>query len=221
MRTRNKQLIILDLDGTLYDFKEGSFKMSGLNKIILRNAEKYIMNKLHKTKKEATLILRKILKKYGENISIGLEKEFSINRFDYFNSVWNINAKKFIKFDSSVRKILLKISGHYDYLLISDAPMIWIKSVLKELNVADVFSKKIISGEGDQRKIFGNIFHMILGDYKINPENCVAIGDQEKTDIIPAKKLGMRTIFISKKKSSRYADYNIRKFKEITKVLTF
>ena len=197
MRTRNKQLIILDLDGTLYDFKEGSFKRSDLRKTVLRNAKKYIMNKLNKTKSEASSVLHTIIAKYGENISIGLEKEFSINRFDYFNSVWNINAKKFIKFDSSVRKILLKISGHYDYLLISDAPMIWIKSVLKELNVADVFSKKIISGEGDQRKIFGNIFHMILGDYKINPENCVAIGDQEKTDIIPAKKLGMRTIFIS------------------------
>lgn len=221
MWSKNKKLIILDLDGTLYNFKEGSFKKSGLNKTILRNAENYIMNKLYKTKKEASLIIKKILKKYGENISIGLEKEFGINRFDYFNTVWNIDAKKFIKFDPSVRETILKLSVRYDYLLISDAPMIWIKNVLKELGIAAIFNNKIISGEGDQRKIFGNIFQMILKNYKIKPENCVVIGDQEETDIIPAKKLGIRTIFVSQKKISRYADNNIRKFEEVVRVLTF
>ena len=219
MLTKSKKLIILDLDGTLYNFQEGSFKRSSLRKKVMRNAEEYLMNKLNKTKKDASLVLRNVIKKYGENISIGLEKELGINRFDYFNSAWNIDAKKFIKFDPSVRKTMLEISRCYDYLLISDAPMIWVNNVLKELRIADIFNNKIISGEGDQRKIFGNTFHMILKDYKVKPENCVVIGDQEETDIIPAKKLGMRTIFVGRKNTSRYADHNIRKFKEITEIL--
>lgn len=39
--TRNKQLIIFDMDGTLYNFKEGSFSQSGLRKKVLENANIY------------------------------------------------------------------------------------------------------------------------------------------------------------------------------------
>ncbi len=43
---------------------------------------------------------------------------------------------------------------------------------------------------------------------------CISVGDQEETDIIPAKLLGMKTIFIGEKKSN-ISDYTIRDIFEL------
>ena len=100
MKVNHKKTIIFDMDGTLYKFKGDSFRNSGLYGVVIENTVSYICNKLGKTKLEAQEVLDAILKKYGNSISIGLENEFKIDRYDYFNSVWNINAKKYVKFRS-------------------------------------------------------------------------------------------------------------------------
>lgn len=164
-------------------------------------------------------MLHEIINKYGENISVGLEQEFKLNRYDYFNIVWNIPAKKIIKTDNKTRKILLKIAKKYKCVIISDAPRIWIDNVLKEIGIADMFKNKIFSGEGNQRKIFKNVFKRITNFYKLKPGNFIVIGDQESTDIIPARKLGMKTIFIHKNRISPYADYNIKHLSDIAKCI--
>lgn len=220
MTKNRKKLIIFDLDGTLYKLKGGSFKKFGIYKKVLENTENYIAGKLNKTKKEARLILKKILKEYGESISIGLEEKFKIDRYIYFNAVWNISAKEYIKINSVLRLQLIAIKNNFDLALVSDAPRIWIKNVLKELKIEDIFiDNNIFSGEGDTRKEFGNAFNKIIKTLNIKPEYCIAVGDQEKTDIIPAKKIGMTTILISKKNKSKIADYIIQDISELKNIL--
>ncbi len=223
MKAKNKivrkKLIIFDMDGTLYNFVEGSFKNSGLQKKVLANALKYVMKKLHKTKAEAVKILEEINKQYGEDISIALEKNFGFDRYQYFKEVWNIPAEKYIKPNSGLRKLLLKLRSNYGLVVVSDAPMIWISRVLQELKINDIFKNRIFSGEADLRKGFGNYFQEIIKAYNIKPANCVVIGDQEETDIIPAKKLGIKTIFVNNKKRSKVADFNVKIILDIDKIL--
>lgn len=218
--SNNKKVIIFDLDGTLYSFKGKSIKESELYKKILENTKKYIIRKLNKDEKDAKILLDEILKEYGENISIALEKKFGINRYDYFNEVWNISAENYINAKSyKLRETLLEVQNGFDLLLLSDAPKIWIEKVLKELKIYNIFKGKILSGEGDIRKIFHNAFEKIIENLKIKPENCIVVGDQEKIDIIPAKKLGMKTIFVNQDKNCSMADYNIKNILEIEKAL--
>jgi FMN phosphatase YigB (HAD superfamily) len=47
---------------------------------------------------------------------------------------------------------------------------------------------------GDQYKNKGEMFQMLASRY--NPNNMKSVGDQEKTDIEPAKKLGIAGILI-------------------------
>jgi len=61
----NKKMIIFDLDGTLYSFKGGSIKKSGLYKKILENTKKYIIEKFNKDESDAKNLLEEILREYG------------------------------------------------------------------------------------------------------------------------------------------------------------
>ncbi|MEI6288331.1 MAG: HAD family hydrolase [bacterium] len=217
MRTKNK-LLIFDMDGTLYNFKEGSFKKSSLKKKVLSNALIFIEDKLSIDKPEAKKIFKKIKASYGENISIGLEKEYKLDRYEYFNFVWNIPAKNLVVKNYRIKKILTELSSKNKIILLSDSPKIWIENVLKELGLYDLLKNNIYSGESDFRKIFGNIFNQILQKLNYNPKDCLMIGDQEKTDIIPAKKAGIKTIFLGLKKS-KHADLTIKNITEIKKAI--
>ncbi len=219
MKNKNKKLIIFDLDGTLYKFYNGSFIGSGLQKIVLKNAKQFIMNKLNKNYQEAQNILNWIIKEYGEDISIALEEKYGILRKEYFDYVWDINAKDIIYNNLNIRNILKKIKDKYQFLLVSDGAYVWIKNALKELGIEDFFKNNILSGDGAERKSLLNRFNKIPEQYGFAPENIVVVGDQEKTDIIPANKLGFKTIFISEKYKSTVADVTIYSLNKIDKVL--
>ncbi len=206
-----KKIIIFDLDGTLYELKGDSYDKSLLKKEVVKNAEKYITKKLRVSNFEAKKILIEIKKKYNEGISIGLEKEYGLSRYDYFNNVWDINASKLVRYDASLCKTLNKLSKNYELIILSDAPRVWMQNVFKALKIGKYFKKNnIFSGESDIRKSFGNAFEYILRIKKVKPENCISVGDQLNTDILPAKKLGMKTIYINKKIKKSDADFTIK-----------
>ncbi|MEA3323092.1 MAG: HAD family hydrolase [Patescibacteria group bacterium] len=216
---RKNKLIIFDLDGTLYKFRGGSFINSGLQKIVLQNASQYIQIKLHKTEKDASVLLKNIQKLYGENISIALEKKYNCSRREYFDFVWNIDAKGLIVGSSKMKNVLNRLSKKYQLLLISDAAFVWIENALKELELESFFEGKILSGDGNKRKIFENRFVDIPKQYNVLPENIISIGDQEKTDILPAKKIGFKTIYVKGVKESSVADENIDAVEECEKII--
>lgn len=223
MKKDYKKLIILDLDGTLYSFKNGSFKKSGIYDAIIKNTKKYIKQKLKVGDKAADSIIKEIIKNFGDSISIGLEKRYGFDRYDYFNYAWDLPANKYIFYDHNIdlRKIFLKLRKKFKLAVVSDAPLIWVNKVLEKLLIKDIFDKKyLFSGEGDIRKEFNNAFQAIIKKTKIKPSNCVVFGDQLETDIVPAKKVGMKTVYVGNKKQALLiADYVIKSINEIEKAL--
>lgn len=215
---KHDKTIIFDLDGTIYKFEGGHLKSSGLYKVIIKNTLIYISQQLRENRQEAQKILSSIMQKYGNSLSIGLEKEFQFDRYDYFNFAWDINVKKFVQFNPDLKPLFSDLKNDYNLVLVSDAPLTWINNVLKYLEVQDSFKKNIFSGEGDVRKEIGNAFKEITKKLKLKPNDCVSIGDQENTDIIPAKEMGMKTIYISNDKSN-IADYTIDNILKINDIL--
>lgn len=215
-----EKLIIFDLDGTLYSFEKGSFAKSNLKKVIYSNAKEFIKNRLGKNDEDAKKILITINEKFGEDLSVALEKMFSIDRFEYFNNVWNINPKGIVIPNPILKKLLGQlIKNDFRLAVVSDAPRIWISNVLRYLDIFDILEKSIFSGESDYRKSNGNAFTEVLKTLKYKPTQTIVVGDQEKTDIIPAKELGATTIYINTKNVSKFADYNIKSINEIEQLL--
>jgi FMN phosphatase YigB (HAD superfamily) len=214
------KLLIFDLDGTLYNFKSGTFSKSKLQKIVLSNAKKFIESQLKLSPKQSGGILKSIISKYGEHISIGLEKDFNLSRSEYFNAVWNIKPIGIIAPNQKLRPFLMSlIKNKYKLVILSDAPNIWISNVLNFLNLKNIFKNDVYSGESNNRKDYGNAFKPLIKKLKYAPKDCVVIGDQEKTDIVPAKEMGATTVFISKTRKSTFADYNFRSIFGLKKVL--
>ena len=144
---------------------------------------------------------------------------FQVYWLDYFNIVWNIPAERFIDYNPELKIALLNIAQEYDYVLVSDAPNIWVNHVLQMLGIRDMFQGKIYAGEGDRRKGFYNRFQYIASKFGYKPADCVVVGDQESTDIIPAKQNGMRTILVSDKTESSVADCKIKDIFSLKKTL--
>lgn len=214
-----KKLLIFDLDGTLYKMRGSTYDKSPLKKRVIKNVLKFIALKSRVDKRTSNIILNKITKKYGESISIGLEKDLNIDRLEYFNTVWNIPTDGIVNKSKNLNKILSNLSNNYTLILLSDAPRVWINNVLSTLNVKNIFKNYIFSGEGNIRKEHNNGFLNITKQLKIYPKDCVAIGDQEHSDIIPAKKIGMKTVLINQKIHSKIADVNIKSIDELPKAL--
>ena len=96
-----------------------------------------------------------------------------------------------------------------------------------KLGIAHFFSSYIASEEVGCKKPDLKIFEMALASSKCSPENTVMIGDRLDNDIYPAKKSGMKTIWIrqsfgglTEPKSKDYdPDYEVNSLREIPDIL--
>lgn len=216
----NTKLVIFDMDGTLYEYEGASFSQSGAYQEILKNATLFIAKKTGKTLAEADYVLKDIMERWGEQISLALEKEYNITREEYFNTVWDINPDAYIKKNIELKPFLENLKKKYQLAVLTDAPMIWVKNVLTSLGVEAVFDENIFEGTGDARKESGAAFERVLNKFQIDPNECVMIGDQENMDIDPANAAGLVTVYVNKsgQKSSKAA-FSIKSIFDLPHIL--
>ena len=208
---KTKKRFIFDMDGTLYE--TGSVNFIALN--IRKNSNTFFMEKFGFSNQKAISEYERIKIKYNGEISIGVEKEYGINRHEYFNKVWNFQPSKYIQKDNSLKELFEKIKGKV--AILTTSPRVWAERVLNYLEILEFFKDSLFTGEPDVRKPDLKAFQQVIDYFKILPNNIYFIGDQEDMDIIPAKKLGMKTIIVGKE--SKYADFQINSIKELSKFL--
>jgi len=216
LSTNMNKLLILDLDGTLYDFDNGktnNFKKSRFYQEVKSNACKFIAKKRSISFTEAKKVYERIFEEFNGEISIGIEKIFGINRYDYFKAAFNLKPQDFIaKKDllPFIKKLKTSVA------ILTSAPRVWAEPVLDYLNLGE-YKNKLFTGEPDIRKPSALAFKQVCDSLRFSPINCISIGDQVETDILPAKSIGMKTILV--KKSSPEADFSISSLEELPKVL--
>jgi len=211
-------LFIFDLDGTLYSFDKGESKSFGSSKFYADIKQKtftFFSERLGFPRDLAELEFNRIKEKYNKEVSLGVEREYGINRYEYFANTWNLNPKNYFDRNPNIRKLFEGLSGKI--AILTGAPKVWAAEALQYLDVYDIIQNSLFTGEPDVRKPDPEAFAQIARLNSISPLECVSIGDQESTDIIPAKKLGMKTIIVGK--PSEYADFQISKIRELYKIL--
>lgn len=215
-----RYLVLFDLDGTLYPLRGGSYRRSPLRAAVRSNACQFLAKRLRVSLQQARRMFRDVEREYGEDISIGVEQQFRISRQEYFRAVWDIPVRRHVTVSRDLHRLIQRIRRRYDIAVISDAPSVWVHRVLRVLRVEDCFRGRVLSGEGDARKGFGNAFRSLIACHHLNPRRCVVVGDQEATDIIPAHAASMRTILVSRHCRRTSADACIRNLNELDRALT-
>ena len=63
----------------------------------------------------------------------------------------------------------------------------------------------------------GKFFVKAMRKYGLRPSDCLVVGDDYEKDILPAKRLGIKTIVFRNKK--RGADYSARSYGELMRIM--
>lgn len=204
---KTQYTFIFDMDGTLYQFDKGQgdiFTSSQFSRDLENNIYNYFVTIKGISADEAISEYDRIKAIYKGEMSLGVEREYGIDRYEYFRNTWNLKPEEYIEKDTELPRTLEKIRGRM--ALLTAAPRIWAGNVLAYLDIENVFEGNIYSGELDVRKPNPLIFLRIANDLNVPPTNIFSIGDQEYSDIIPAKSIGMKTIRIGSSDDT-VADY--------------
>ncbi|MDD4983393.1 MAG: HAD family hydrolase [Candidatus ainarchaeum sp.] len=208
---------IFDMDGTLYNFKDaipGKFYDTGFYSDLKKNIYSYLGEKMGFNRERIDKELAVAVRDFNGEYSLYFEKVHGIDRYEYLSKVFSLDPEKHIVKTKGLPEFYAKIKDRS--LILTTAPKSWAKKVLTYLEIVDYVGDNLITGEPDIRKPNPLVFINALKMLKSEPENTYSIGDQEHSDIIPAKNIGIKTIIVGKSKS---ADYEVKDTKELMKLV--
>lgn len=192
---KNKiEAMIFDVDGTLYSFDKGRakvFRESEFGRKIQNNCVSFLEKKLNTSSEQALIVFEDFKSRFQGEVSLGLEKEMGIQRDLYFAETWNLDPGEFMEADSALSAQIASLEIKTGIL--SAAPRIWVEKVLDFLQLKPIFDPAIFTGDPDIRKPNPLAFMQLADFWSLKPSSILAIGDQEETDILPAKSIGMIT----------------------------
>lgn len=201
------EAIIFDMDGTLYSFDdrdESHFTSSEFGKQIRANCIRFFQERFAVDAPTAETLYEELNTRYRGEVSLGLEKERGISRKEYFAFTWDLAVADFIREDQELAKLLGSLTVKCG--LLTAAPRVWAERVLTFLQVQSIFGEAIFTGDPDLRKPDPKAFQQLANFWGLEPAQILSIGDQETSDILPPKSLGMKTLRIAKKVESQ-ADF--------------
>jgi len=200
---------IFDMDGTLYQFDGGKSKSFGESTFYANLrvfAIEFIAGELSLTTTAAERLYEELKKAYSGETSLALEYEFDISRYDYFQNTWSrFSPKDYISKNPALPSMFKDLDGRVSVL--TAAPRAWAEPVLKYLEVYDFVQNFLYTGEPDIRKPDPEAFLQIARAFGRPANEFISIGDQEYSDIVPAKRAGMKTVIVGSQ--SENADYQI------------
>ncbi len=209
--------IIFDIDGTLIEWKDKyNYKVNeALDEL-----------KIKYTKEEAKKLLEAFNNYENENLIFNIE-----NMYKFIISYTNKKYPKEIvtkvlekwgncvpkKIDAEIINTLEYLKEKYELVILTD----WYKKPqlnrLRLLKIDKYFSK-IFTSENAKRKPYKEAFLQTIEDLK--PEECVMVGDSLDRDIIGAKNVKIKPIWLNKKEVKLdFECIQIRKIEDLKNIL--
>jgi putative hydrolase of the HAD superfamily len=120
------------------------------------------------------------------------------------------------------------LSRHYPLALISDTawtPGWRLREILNEYEILKCFRTLVFSGEVGRTKPHPEMFRRALAALQLRPQECLHIGDLQRTDVAGAKAVGMRAawikrpIYAGKEQENHAPDVVVRGVAEVAKAL--
>ena len=221
--------LIFDLDNTLYDFSK-VWKIS--NKLVFEYLEydklttyeeffklyKSVNNKLVKEVLKGNLKIIELrnkrlmltLEQFGLNLTVEDCNFYYEKQFEYI--------LESIAPDEEVNLKLRQLQEKYNMIVLTNGKSYEQRMKLKKLGLDNIF-KLYISGETHISKPKDKAFINVLESEGLLVDETMMIGDSLHHDILPAKKLGLKTCLVEKKwhfddELQAYSGYKVRNIKQ-------
>jgi FMN phosphatase YigB (HAD superfamily) len=207
-------VIIWDIDGTLYPFNEES---SGA---ILESAYisigEYMHWPRHKVLEEFNKVFEKITPSSTEAVSLICNVPIAEAAV---KTDTHLNRPRFIKRDEKLITLFEQLSG-FRHFILGNGSKKHITAGLVTLGLSPRIFDEIVTSEiVGVNKPEDNGFLYIMEKTGLPPNQHLMVGDREKVDLVPAKKLGIRTCLVWSVKPGMIADITLPSVYELSQVL--
>ena len=194
----NKNLWIFDLDNTLYSPDCGMFDYLN-NRINF-----YMIDKLNINYGDVNNLRRRYFKEYGSTM-MGLIKHHNIDADEFLENIHGIDITNFLKRENDFVNFFKEIPG--TKIIITNSPLFYAKNVIKVLGlesaIESIYDIKFMDYIGKPHLVSIN---KILSKINIDKNNTFFIDDTIE-NIISAKYLGFKTLYVNKENSLDKIDY--------------
>jgi HAD superfamily hydrolase (TIGR01549 family) len=141
-----------------------------------------------------------------------------LSKYAVQEAIDSIDKKRYLKKDPRLINLFENLKS-YQHVIITNTTQKSLAETLKILGLEKAIFKAIITKEDTVHyKPNPEPFLKALKILKVKAEECVSIGDSENKDIIPPRKLGMKTIMVWGK--SKYADISVPTVYDVQKLLS-
>ncbi|MDO6525593.1 HAD family hydrolase [Motilimonas sp. 1_MG-2023] len=102
---------------------------------------------------------------------------------------------QYIQPDSSLQSLLASLGQRHSLHLLTNGSSLMQREKIAQAQLAPYFSKIFVSAEVGLHKPDPEVFRQCMAGF--HARDCVMIGDDFARDMIPAKKLGMKTVWVN------------------------
>lgn len=135
-------------------------------------------------------------------------QEFKITcdeeKIEQLVGLWNKSWMLAQPYEETV-EMLQELKQKYRLILVSNTDNISVSRVLEKFQLAELFERKFLSFELGMLKTDRSFFNHVLDECGLAIEDCVMVGDSLQSDIMPAKKIGMKAVLIDRRNKRDFA----------------
>lgn len=212
---QNIKVLIWDIDGTLYKPNPNMWQQ------IFSASYQVIIRHTGWTQHKAVAEFNKIypVKTTSQTAAVAAITGLPVAHVAQEAEVYK-DRSKFLKHDPKLVRLFEQLVRFQHYLLVNGIQSETKKS-LSILGLREGIFKEIVTSEivGVNKPDLKG-FEYILSKTKLPPDSHLMIGDREYVDLVPAKKLGMRTCLVWSDTPSKVADMTFKTVYEVVKLLT-
>lgn len=149
-------------------------------------------------------------------------KELGISKQELHDGLMKVEPTMFLKHDEELGRILGRLGERFEIGVITNIREAYLDSILGALAIDRGGFKHVVSADNTKNsKPHEEPFLKAIDMCGFRADECVYVGDSLTKDMIPAKKVGMRTIWVcSDAKEDENVDVRIDSINDIEKAVS-
>lgn len=157
--------------------------------------------------------LKEAFEALGQEFGLEAEAEKIEELIGLWNKSWLL-AQPY----PETEEMLKRLRKEYQIILISNTDSFSLPQVLEKFQFKSLFDHTFLSFEIGAIKTDKIFLQTVLSQLNLAPEDCVLVGDSIESDILPAKRMGIKAILVDRK-NNRDFHPKIKNLRDLEKVL--